>query len=498
MLQRTREEETAKLHSSDHKRLRSIYIPQHQVVELFPLESSEVVVRCGQRQAGGAGEGSSTLNVQAGENFEVVVAIKSRFGPVAGDDLVEQMMQEVVILPEHEVTMLDKPHFATATGVATFPVSIRRAGDLEITAAVRYKGELCTIGGRGVVLRVRPGTCKWKLRVKEAAEPGEPVELVVMPGSTDEFGNECQLPLAKSLLSIFDADLPLEGDWSHEGCVPVPLQSLQTSLTKYEDGLVAVLELRLPGLHTFRIRYCTQELTAQVRIAGGIPHSLRYEAGCLPHVLRHWRWGCKAQVLNARGQEMEVREEDFTAKLVDTNGRHLPLQVSSSLRIESVQGCSLANQYTETWATDLEISLIETDPPVSRGTYQLYVSLNDTTLTCEPREIRLGAPIDPVTWSSQELAESLRQAGFEVPGDVVKNEFGTDMNGENLIGKVDEKWVTLYEILRDCRLQGSKFPDQTAKDIFAGRIQEYIKSLNERHAIFGLGKGKFKSSLRID
>jgi serine/threonine protein kinase len=49
--------------------------------------------------------------------------------------------------------------------------------------------------------------------------------------------------------------------------------------------------------------------------------------------------------------------------------------------------------------------------------------------------------------------------------------------------------------LRDCRAQGRRFPDKAAKDLFEGRIKEYVKSLNERHTIFGLGKGKFQSSV---
>ena len=182
-------------------------------MELFPLETSEVSLRCGQRQAGGGGEGSSTLNVRAGEIFEVAVTIKSRFGTVAGGQLVEQMMREIVILPEREVKLQGEPHFSTATGVATFPVSICKAGNLEISAAVRYQGEHCTIGGRGVVIKVGPGAMKLKhLLVKEDAELGEEVELVVVPDSTDLFGNDCQLPLGKNLLSSFGADVRLEGD----------------------------------------------------------------------------------------------------------------------------------------------------------------------------------------------------------------------------------------------------------------------------------------------
>jgi len=221
-------------------------------------------------------------------------------------------------------------------------------------------------------------------------------------------------------------------------------------------------------------------------------HSLRYEAYPQPHVLLHRRWGCKAQVLNVEGQEMKIREEDFTVKLLNTaNGLSLPLKVRSTPRIEFVQGCSLAHHDSENEVTDLEISLIETDPPAVRGTYQLQACLNETTLTCQLSEIRLDEPIDPVTWSVQEVAESLRQARFEVPADVVKDEFGNELNGENLIGKVDEKWVTL----RDCLLQGRRFPDKAAKELFDGRIREYVKSLNEKHTIFGLGKGKYQSSV---
>ena len=137
-------------------RLCNLEFPQDQVVALFPLQTSEVLVRCGQRQAGGGGEGSSTLNVRAGEIFEVVVTIKSPFGPVAGGQLVEQMMREIVILPESEVQLQGESHFSTATGVVTFPVSIRKTGNLEISATLMYKGKHYTIGGRGVVIKVGP------------------------------------------------------------------------------------------------------------------------------------------------------------------------------------------------------------------------------------------------------------------------------------------------------------------------------------------------------
>ena len=254
--------------SSDHKRPRiCIQLPEDQVVQLFP--------------------------------FEVVVAIKSRFGPVEEGELVERMMQEIVILSENEVEIHGKPDFSTATGVATFPVSIRKAGNLQISAAVRYKGELCTRGVRGVVIRVGPGAMKLKLLVEEEAVLGEQVELVVVPDSTDVFGNKCQWPLGKSLLSSFGAD---------------------------------------------------------------------------------------------------------------------------------------------------------------------------------------------------SLSESLRQARFEVPGttgDVLKDEFGTALSGRHLIGKVDEK----YETLRDCLLHDIKFADREEKIPCYGRIKEYVKSLNEKHTLFGLGKGRFKSSV---
>jgi serine/threonine protein kinase len=485
------------------------------VVELFPLESSEVTVRCGQRQAGGGGAGScrsNTLSVQAGESFEVVVAIKSRFGLVAGGELVEQMMQEIVILPRHLVVLTGKSHFASATGVATFPVSICKAGTLEISAAVRHKGELCTIGGGGVVITVGPGVLKLnKLLVKKEAEVGEEVELVVVPDSTDVFGNNCQLShgtailrraaLAESLLSSFGADLRLEGDWSHEDSAAVPLRLMQpASLRKTEHGVVVgVLDLRLPGTHTFRIRAyrvlcCTQVVTAQVRIVSAIPHSLRYEAYCQPHVLLHRRWGCKAQVLNVRGQEMKIRAEDLTVTICNTaNGVSLPLKVRSTPRIEFVQGCSLANHDSENEVTDLDIFLSETENPAHRGTYKLHAYAAGMSL-CMHAEIRLDEPIDPATWSSEDLAENLRQARFEVhgtTGDVLKDEFGAELSGRNLIGKVDDK----YETLKDCLLQDKKFADREEKAHVCGRIKEYVKSLNERHTIFGLGKGRFKSSV---
>jgi hypothetical protein len=76
-------------------------------------------------------------------------------------------------------------------------------------------------------------------------------------------------------------------------------------------------------------------------------------------------------------------------------------------------------------------------------------------------------------------------------GDVLKDEFGAELSGRHLIGTVDEK----YETLRDCLLHDRRFADREEKALCYGRIKEYVKSLNEKHTIFGLGKGRFKSSV---
>ena len=84
----------------DAKRQKQFFrLSSEDLVQLFPLESSEVLVRCGQRHAGGGKEGTSWLMLRAGERFEVVVAIKSRLGPITGQH-VEQMMRLIkIVLP---------------------------------------------------------------------------------------------------------------------------------------------------------------------------------------------------------------------------------------------------------------------------------------------------------------------------------------------------------------------------------------------------------------
>ena len=127
----------------DAKRQKQFFqLSSEDLVQLFPLESSEVLVRCGERQAGGA-EGSSVLTLLAGERFEVVVTIKSRFGPIRGTGQhVEQMMRLIeIVLSRDDLIRDDDPHLSMETGVVIFPLKIQKAGNFEISANIKHDAE---------------------------------------------------------------------------------------------------------------------------------------------------------------------------------------------------------------------------------------------------------------------------------------------------------------------------------------------------------------------
>ena len=517
----------------DAKRQKLIFqLSSEQLVQLFPLESSEVLVRCGQRHVGGGKEGSSFLTLRAGERFEVVVTIKSRLGPITGQH-VEQMMRLIkIVLPGFIRDPGDgwskaspdyKPdpawiwdanlpaQFEIETGVVTFPVQILKTGHFEISAAVEHNSNIHTIGG--VKLNVEPGTVKFeKLTAKEEVEVGEQVDLVLLLGDTDCFGNKLTSPLSKSSLASMIAGLHLEGQWKYQASSSdegenAPLRLTEPKLNVNEDGIiVGQLDLRIPGKHTFliRVQSSDQRLSTEVTVVPGKPHTLQFKGAGRPHVLRQIRWGCQAQVLNGSGHPIDISPSDFTAKMVFGDGANggqdttLHLKASVSRRKERIKPCSLADTSAVVAVQDLEVFLLETTPPPPRGPYSLHeISITPpgksmVTLICDPSEstIQLDLPNDPAQWKAEDVAESLRHAGFEGLGDVLKNEFGDhQVSGKELIDKGRDMWV----LLRDCLFAVKKPASQVAKDLAEKQIKDVASSLMEKHTVAKLGQGKFQS-----
>jgi hypothetical protein len=228
------------------------------------MQSSEITLRRAGREAGGAGAGSSSFFLRAGEDFEVVVSIKDHFGPVTGAHVLP-IFQAIGLftLPGGLVKRTGEPRLCTETGTACFPVRIERSGDLELSAAVEFNEELKTIGQKTRV-RVAPGAMLFaSLNVKASAEVGEQVQLVLQGSDKDVFGNHIGVPLSASAKADLLA-IMFEGMWSHEG-KESPLNLSQPFVTE-GDLVVAELRLMLAGRHIFRIKSAGQELTASIEI----------------------------------------------------------------------------------------------------------------------------------------------------------------------------------------------------------------------------------------
>jgi len=271
----------------DGKRQRSLTLPLDELLQLFPLHSSEVVVRCGDRQAGGAGAGSSSLTVKAGELFEVVITIKTCFGPIGAalSALCEQMIKHITLLPENVVVRQGEPRFSPSTGAVSFPARIEKAGDIEVSAALKILSlnnlppnlarlqqggsapVVHTIGGQACAthVKVQPGAMHFQNVIAKKTgvpgesmefERGEPMELILQLGTSDQFGNSFALPLSDHDAAAFVADLSLEGHVMHKNALvlgeAVPLRLVQPICT--EAGvLVGVMDLRVLGAHQIRI-----------------------------------------------------------------------------------------------------------------------------------------------------------------------------------------------------------------------------------------------------
>lgn len=160
----------------------------------------------------------------------------------------------------------------------------------------------------------------------------------------------------------------------------------------------------------------------------------------------------------------------------------------------SVQGCSLSDGRVEVEVTELQVVLVESEPAVRRGSYELRAKAvsDGCALTCEAGTIHIDVPLDPAGWTSQDLAESLRRHGIAVPGSVVKDEFDTEISGKELIDVGQEG---LLITLKDCVLRDRRFANRQEKEDEIGQLKKFADLLMERHMHASLGKGKYKSLL---
>jgi len=504
----------------DPKRLRTTLTkPLDTLLGLYigaALDSSEVVVRCGDRQVGGVGVGDGSLSIRAGELFEVEVRVKTRLATF-DSDLADHMMRKIVLLPDGVLMRQGEPRFSAQTGVAIFPVCAEKAGDIAISAAIRMPTpqqlqqgavapEIHTIGGKGGVLqlKVRPGAMQFQSMMTKKKdvlgeqvefELGEQFELMLQFGNSDRFGNMIPLPYTNAIVG----DLILDCKWIHLG-VAVPLQSLQLSFTETGIAVTGVV-LSLLGQHQFQIKYLTKVFAATVNVVPGMPHSLQWIGEGRAHVLRQLRWGCKARLLNKHGHPAIFLKDDFpvlSVQLVPSQSLAgqgvLPLEGKLLEQSVAIKGCSLADAHTTTLVQELEIFHIETSVPACKGDYRLQAKVEGQpgALACDSATIRLGFPLDPSSWNPQDLAESIRLSGVEVPGNVpdnvLKDEFGVAVSGNDLV-------VRGKDILIECLLHHQKFSNRQEKDHASAWLKQVADGIIQKCTLAKLGKGKFKSSV---
>jgi len=481
------------------------------------LDSSEVVVRCGERQVGGAGAGGSSLSIEAGEVFEVEVRIKTRFAAF-DSDLARHMMRKIVLLPGKILVSQGEPRFSPETGVAIFPVHAVKAVVIAISAAIMMPNlqrlqqgaaapETHTIGGRGGVmqLKVQPGAMQFQRMIATKKdvlgeqlnfELGEQVELMLLFGNSDRFGNTIPLPHTEAMIP----DSVLECKWIHQD-VAVPLQQLQLSVTAAGVAVRGV-HLSLLGKHKFQVKFFSQVFATTVQVVPGMPHSLQWIGDGRAHVLRQWRWGCKVRLLNKHGHPAIFSKDDFPVIAVQlvpsqrlANQGGLALGVKLSEQAGSIKGCSLADTHTTTLVQELEIFHIETSAPACKGEYRLQAKVEGQSgdLECDSATICLGLPLDPSSWDQYDLAENIRLSGVEVPDNVLMDEFGDAVSGKDLVESSGRGKALL--LLIECLLQDKKFANRKDKDDALARLKQVADGIIEKCTLAKLGKGKFKSSV---
>ena len=134
--------EGAGAEAAPHKRPRLLQVPFEYVLQTFPVQSSEVTLQRTGRQAGGAGAGSSSF-LRAGEDFDVVVAIKGPFGPVTGAHLEPAIAAiELRTIPDGLILKTGEPRWSScvcprleAARTACHRVEVQRQQEQE---PVRY------------------------------------------------------------------------------------------------------------------------------------------------------------------------------------------------------------------------------------------------------------------------------------------------------------------------------------------------------------------------
>ena len=269
------------------------------------------------------------------------------------------------------------------------------------------------------------------------------------------------------------------------------LRLMPPTLTGVGRGVVVgEVSLFLPGKHVFQVSCSAQQLFTTVDVECGVPQSLKMIEEGKPHVLRRWRWGGKAQVLNQHGHAIRFGPLDLSVKMglnlndcspSQEQAQWIHVKTRQTERSEEIQACSLSDVFVTTQVQDLEVYVPETDNPPSRGTYSLRPESDnvDSSLKCEPSMIQLDLPLDPAQWQARDLALSLRREGFSVVGDVVKDEFDVELSGEDLIASGENMWVTL----KDCLLRGTSFSNREEKDAAHNRLKAAAKSLMEKHTL---------------
>ena len=470
-------------------------------MQLFPVHDSEVILRRSGREAGGAGAGSSSFFLRAGEDFEVVVAIKTPFGPVLGPEVL-LMMEEIHLLPEGAMQRTGEPVLSAETGKATFQMHFNRSGDFEVSAAVKYNGVSHTIGQQ-IRVKVVPGAIRFaSLDTKASAEVGEQLQLRLKMSDKDVFGNTIELPLSAHAKADLAA-LSLRCTWIHKG-KEAPLNLLQPVVVD-GDLLVAKPQLLLPGNHTFRIDTSGQTLTADVEVSSGLPHSVRLIGDGKPHVLQRRRWCSKIDLLNGQDAVVSISGDQLSVELApmsENGGRTYPLQFETVTCEASVWGCSLSDVESSAMLPALTLFLLEPDDAPRAGTYRLQVKRvsDGFELSCDPSTIHLDLPLDPAEWTSQELAQCLRLDGLltsrsskrSTADDVVKDKFNKEIDGKELIQRGPQR---AWSKLKDGLFSGFRFSDQKEEDEAEDRIQWFVKQFFEKHTLAGLGKGKYQSSV---
>jgi len=513
------------------RRIVDVSMPWDKLLELFPVDSSEVVVRCDKRQAGGAGKGNSSFNLRAGEDkLEIVVTIKTSFGLV-DPVLAQSLMHGIVLqsLPAKVFVRQSGPRFSSATGEVIFSVCIEKSGEIEISAAITMPslthlpqnleqtqrgGTIAhTIGGRAGVIRVKvqPGAMQFQnliatkedvLVEKVEFERGERIRLVWQLGTSDQFGNS----FSDRDLKAFAIDLRLEGHWTHCG-TRVDLRLSQPPTCTEAGILVGMMDLQVLGEHNFRIkcsslqaRFSSQDFATTLQVVPGIPHLLQLIGEGQPQTLGQRRWECKAKLLNKHGYSAIADVSKISVDLVPvvpssdgggaSNTKNLAFEKVKLLeRPDSVKGCSLADA-DATLLQELEIFYLEPNNPTCKGDYHLKVKVGGQSVACQPNIIHLDFPLDPKSWSSQDLAKSIQLGGWEVAGDVLKDKFGAVVNGKDLVESRDP-----VKLLEKCLLHNKKFANQEEEEDAETRSKQFADGLMEKHQLANLSKGNFQKSV---